>query len=445
MKMHRYGYFALVLALAFCCTRSPVDPVAGGGDDFPNSKTVASALAQNTQLYADWNQFGEVPDSQTTNLNAADSLVIAAAGSRTAMAKTTAPQLGADSIVWDLGDSSLGTVSLYRIRDDIFTLTIEKRTVRYDAAAKDSVIGNEFVLAIAGTIENKISKATLEYYLFDTDKNGFLDLAFVRHTQPVLGIYYQTSVWATSGNDNNFTVREKRRLNRVLTLQVLGADTLQLTDIRDADGDSAIFRHGIANSVRATIKNRSLYPILTNQRVLSAIDLRATLPAADSCHWEMKIFHCSSLFTDGHREMVTIAGNGSDSLLIPNDSAYVLFEHLSAPANTYDSTTVRFAVKLGSSVNDKSGHALLSYAIIHSNNHSNLRYILFSFASDAPIYPGTPSDSVGGTIHAEVRFDNATSGWVTAVFGSGVFDVTYQPPKGDVVHFKCNKAGEILP
>jgi hypothetical protein len=159
----------------------------------------------------------------------------------------------------------------------------------------------------------------------------------------------------------------------------------------------------------------------------------------------MKIFHCSSLFTDGHREMVTIAGNGADSLLIPNDSAYVLFEHLSAPANTYDSTTVRFSVKLGSSVNDKPGHALLSYAIIHSNNHANLRYILFSFASDAPIYPRTLSDSVGGTIHAEVRFDNGTSGWATAVFGDGVFDVTYQPPKGDVVHFKCNKDGEILP
>jgi hypothetical protein len=446
MKMHTNGYFALVFALAFCCTRSPVDPVAGGGDDFPNSKTVASALAQNTQLYADWNQFGEVPDSQTTNLNAADSLIIAAVGSHTGLTKTTAPQLGADSIVWDLRDSSQGFVALYRIRDEILTLTSEKRTVRYDAAVKDSIIGNEFVLALAGTIENKITKAILEYYLFDTDKNGFFDLAFVRYTMPVLGIYYQTSVWATSGNDNNFTVREKRRLNRVMTLQILGADTLQLTDIRDADGDSAIFRHGIANSVTATIKNRSLYPILTNQRVLSTIDLRATLPATDSSRWEVQTFHCSGLYTDGHREIVTIAGYGPDSLLTANDSAYVLFEHLSAPAaGTYDSTSVRFSVKMGSSVNDKQNHALLSYAITHSNNHLNLRYILFSFVSGAPIYPGTPSDSIGGTIHAEVRFDNGTSGWATAVFGNNVFDVTYQPPEGDEVHFKCNKAGEILP
>jgi hypothetical protein len=447
MKMHSFGYFALAFVLAVRCTTSTVDPGhAGGGDDFPNSRsTVASALAQNTQLYSNWNQFDQVPDSQTTDLKAADSLIVTATGTHAGLSKTSAQKAISDSTVWDLSDSALGFVSLYRIRDEILTLTSEKRVVRWDAAARDSVIGNEFILAIAGTIENKITKAVLEYYLFDTDKNGYLDVAFVRYTQQILGIYYQTSVWATSGNDNNFTVREKRRMNRIMSLQILGADTLQFTEIRDADGDSAIFRHGMTNSVTATIKNRSLYPILTNQRVLSTIDFRATLPATDSSHWQMKTFHGSSLYTDGHRELVTIAGNGTDSLLVPNDSAYVLFENLSAPGTTYDSTSVRFSVKLGSSVKDKTGNALLSYVITHSNNHQNLRYILYSFVSGAPVYAFTSPDSVSGTIHAEVRFDNGSSGWVTAVFGDGIFDVTYQPPEGDIVHFKCTKDGEVLP
>jgi len=447
MKLHTFGYLFLAFVLSFRCSTGTVDPgLAGGGDDFPNSRnSVALALAQNTQLYANWNQFGQVPDSQTTDLNSADSLIVSATGTHSGLSKASAQNALSDSTVWDLSDSAQGFVTLYRIRDEILTLTSEKRTVRWDAAAKDSIIGNEFVLAVAGTIENKISKAILEYYFVDTDKNGYLDAAFVRYTQQVLGIYYQTSAWATSGNDNNFTVREKRKLNRVLSLQILGADTLQLTDIRDADGDSTIFRHGIANTVTATIQNRSLYPILTNQRVLSTIDLRATLPATDSSRWEVKIFHGSSVYTDGHTEQVTIARNGPDSLLIPYDSAYVLFENCSAPGTSYDSTTVRFSVKLGSSVNDKSGNALLSYVITSSNNHQNLRYVLFSFVSDASIYAATPSDSVGGTIHAEVRFDNGTSGWATAVFGNGLYDVTYQPPQGAIVHFKSDKDGTVLP
>jgi hypothetical protein len=288
----------------------------------------------------------------------------------------------------------------------------------------------------------------LEYYLFDTDKNGFFDLAFVRYTQPVLGVYYQTSVWAVSGNDNNFTAREKRRMYRVMTLQILGADTLQLTDIRDADGDSSVFKRGATNIVAVTIKSKSLYPILTNQRVLSTINLRATLPSSDSSHWEVQTFHSASVYTDGHSENATIAGYQADSLLRPNDSAYILFENFSAPAaagGTYDSTTVRFSVMIGASVNDKQHHALLSYSIMHINNHQNVRSILFSFVSDDPIYPATPPDSIAGTIHAEVRYEDGTSGWGTAVFGNGIFDVTYQPPTGDVVHFKCDKDGQILP
>ena len=449
MKLFACVVMAMALGLTLGCSTSAVDPViAGGGDDFPNSKTaIASTLAQNTQIYTDWNQFEQVPDTQATNLNAADSLIMSATGGHAGLAKARAENALGDSLSWDLADSASGTVLLYRIRDDLFTLTSEKRAVRWDANARDSAIGNEFVLAVAGTIENKITKSVLEYYLFDTDTNGFFDLAFVRHTQPVLGVYYQTSVWAVSGNDNNFGVREKRRIYRVMTLQILGADTLQLTDIRDADGDSAIFRRGTANAVTATIKSKSLYPVLTNQRVLSTINLRATLPSSDSSHWEAQTFHCVSVYTDGHSENVTIAGYQADSLLRPNDSAYILFESFSAPAagGAYDSTTVRFSVMVGASVNDKQHHALLSYSIMYVNNHQNVRSILFSFVSDDPIYPATPPDSISGTIHAEVGYQDGTSGWATAVFGTGIFKVTYQAPNGDTVHFICNKDGEVLP
>jgi hypothetical protein len=447
MKLLSCALIAIALGLATGCTTSAVDPgVAGGGDDFPNSKnTVASTLAQNTQLYSNWNQFGQVPDTQSTDLAAADSLIASATTTHTALSKPASGKALSDSISWDLSDSASGTVLQYRVRDDLLTLTSEKRVIRWDLAARDSIVGNEFVVALAGTVENKITKAVLEYYFFDTDQNGFFDLAFIRFTQQVLGIYYQTSVWAVSGNDNNFTVREKRRMYRVMNLQILGADTLQLTDIRDADGDSAIFKHGVVNTVTATIRSKSLYPVLTNQPAVSAVSLRASLPATDSSHWAVQTFHSASVYGDGHSENVTIAGTLADSILRPNDSAVIIFQSLSAPAPSYDSTTVRFSVILGASINDKQHHALISYAITYVNNHQNVRSLLYSFVSEAPIYPATSPDSIGGTIHADVTYADGTSGWATAVFGDGIFDITYQPPTGSLVQFKCTKDGTVLP
>jgi hypothetical protein len=447
MKLLSCVLVSIVIGLATGCSTNAVDPgVAGGGDDFPNSKnTVASTLAQNTQLYSDWNQFGQVPDSQSTDLATADSLVASATGTHTALSKASSGKALNDSISWDLSDSASGTVLLYRVRDDLLTLTSEKRAVRWDLAARDSVVGNEFVIALEGTVENKITKSVLEYYFFDTDQNGFFDLAFIRFTQQVLGIYYQTSVWAVSGNDNNFTVRAKRRMYRVMNLQILGADTLQLTDIRDADGDSAIFKRGVVNAVTATIRSKSLYPVVTNQPAISAVSLRASFPATDSSHWVVQTFHSTSVYSDGHSENVTIAGTQADSILRPNDSAVIIFQSLSAPALTYDSTTVHFSVMLGASINDNQHHALLSYAITYVNNHQNVRSLLYSFVSDAPIYPATSPDSIGGTIHADVSYADGTSGWATAVFGDGIFDVTYQPAAGSSVHFKCTKDGVVLP
>jgi hypothetical protein len=445
MKLHVLCCFSVALALTLGCSKTGVTNVAGGGDDFPNSKTaIASALAQNTQLYSNWNQFGQVPDSQTTDLGAADSLITSATATHAGLAKAAASQLQTDSVYWDKGDSSQGFVYLYTIREDIQTLINEKRTIRWDSLARDSITGNEFVLAIAGTIENKITKTVLEYYFYDTDQNGFLDQAMIRYTQSVLGLYFQTSVWATSGNDNNFTNPAKRRMNRILTLEISGADTLQLTDLRDADGDSAIFRHGVVNGVTATIVKRSLYPLLTGQPALSTTSLRAALPAADSSHWQMQTFHYTALYTDGHRAVVTIAGTGADSLLVPGDSALVLYQLLSAPGAIYDSASARFSVRLGASVNNNAGNALLAYAITESNNHQVVRYVLYSFVSSAPIYAATPSDSIGGTIHAEVRFDDGTSGWANAVFGNGIFDVTYHPPRGDTVTFRSSIDGTVL-
>jgi hypothetical protein len=444
MKLHALCCFAVTLALG--CSKTGINTnVAGGGDDFPNSKTaIAAALAQNTQLYSNWNQFSQVPDSQTTDLGAADSLIASATATHAGLAKTAASQLQTDSAYWDKSDSSRGFVYHYTIREDIQTLTNERKTIRWDSLAQDSITGNEFVLAIAGTIENKLTKTVLEYYFYDTDQNGFLDQAMIRYTQPILGLYFQTLVWATSGNDNNFTNPAKRRMNRILSLEIAGADTLQLTDLRDADGDSAIFRHGVVNRVTATIAKRSLYPLLTGQPALSTTSLRATLPAADSSHWQMQTFHYTALYTDGHREVVAITGTGADSLLVPGDSALVLYQLLSAPGPTYDSASVRFSVRLGASVNNNAGNALLSYAITESNNHQVVRYVLYSFVSSAPIYAATPSDSIGGTIHAEVRFDDGTSGWANAVFGNGIFDVTYHAPQGDTVTFKSSIDGTVL-
>jgi|GEM_PF-6726928 hypothetical protein len=446
MKFHVLRSFALALVVAFGCSTNSVNTsVAGGGDDFPNSTTaLAAALAQNTQLYSNWNQFNQVPDSQTTDLSSADSLIMTATATHSGLAKTAATQLQTDSVYWDLSDSSQGFVYLYMIREDIQTLTTEKRTIRYDSLARDSIIGNELVFAVAGTIQNKLTQAVLEYYLYDTDQNGFFDHAFIRYTQPVLGVYFQTSVWALSGNDNNFTVPRERRMYRILSLQISGGDTLQLTDLRDADGDSAIFRPGVANVVTATIMKRSLYPVLTGQPALSTVSLRAALPADDSAHWQMQTFHYTALYADGHSAVVTIAGNRADSLLEPNDSAYVLYQLLSAPGATYDSTSVRFSIKLGSSVNDNPKNALQGYAITQSNNHQIVRYTLYSFVSNVPIYPSTPSDSIGGTIHAQVRYYNGETAWATAVFGNGIFNVTYQTAQGDTVRFKSSIDGTVL-
>jgi hypothetical protein len=447
MKLSLPHCFFIVAFLMLGCSKTGVNTnVAGGGDDFPNSKSaLASALAQNTQLYSSWNQFGLVPDSQTTNLGSADSLVSSATASHGSLAKAAATTLATDTSFWDLSDSGQGFVYFYTIRDNIQTLTTERLTILYDSLIAAGATANEVVLAIAGTTENKITKATLEYYFYDTDTNGFFDQAFVRYTQPVLGLYYQTLVWATSGNDNNFTIAAKRRINRIATLQISGADTLQMTDLRDADGDSAIFVHGVTNRVSATIVKRSLFPLLTGQPAFSTVFLKATLPASDSTHWQMQIFHSTGLYSDGHREIVTIAGSETDSLLAPNDSAIVLYQRLSAPGANYDTTTVRFSVRLGASVNNNSRNALLAYAITEVNNHLNPRYVLYSFASSAPIYSTTPSDSIGGTIHAEVRFDNGTTGWATAVFGNGIFTVAYQPPQGDTVRFTSTIDGTVLP
>jgi hypothetical protein len=434
---------AMLVVAVFNCSNDTVAPVAGG-DDFPNSKTIAMALADNTKLYSNWNQFSLVPAASSTDLRKSDSLIVNAIGTHAGLGKSKVAGLHIDSIAWDLHDTAAGIASLYYLRNSIVMLASEKRTVRWDTNAKDSIIGNEFVHAIDGKNENLFTKATLYYSLIDGDRNGFLDTATISLVEPFLGINNVTTVQATSGNDNSFTIRDKRRIFFVQTMQIVGADTLQRHELRDADGDGAILKANARNAVFATIANRSAYPILTNQRALSTINLRATLPTGDSMKWEVNWFNQTAVYTDGHRESITIAGNGPAGSIVPDDSAYILYETLAGTSSRYDSSSVRFSIQLGATINDVTKHALKAYTVRFVSNYQNPRLLVFAFTATTPISAKTPLESVGGTIHAEIRLNDGTSGVADASFGNRFFEITYQTSDGTTKHFKCGQDGVLI-
>jgi hypothetical protein len=440
-----YLLYTLIISSIGCSTNS-VAPVTGGGDDFPNSRSaIALQISQNTDLLPKWTQFIESPDTQSLMLSPADSLMASVPiWNKSFEEHTNATQVG-DSIKWDYKDTSSGIATLHIMRDELLSLKKETRTVLFDSLAKDNIIGNEHLRAIYGRIDYKLNGTSLSYKAFDSDHNGFLDTAFELLQQPALLGTKSTYIGLTSGNDNNFTNKQKLRVFCLGKFQILGVDTIQSSLIYDSDGDGSIFCKGGQNIVNGIFYNKNLLPIqVINQRLYSITNLQAQLPDNGENRWIERIYHQTSYYMDGHRERVSVAGNSPDSILRPNSTAYLLWEHTNSQNDEYDSTRVRFSLQLGASVMDPSQHSLLKYNVSYSNNHYDIRSAIYSFTPNAPLFATSQVDSIGGAIHMEVHFSDTTYGSLDAAFAHGFFDIMYFTPDGKTQRFRSNRSGEIV-
>ena len=444
-NIHLYLLYTLLIGSIGCSTNS-VDPVTGGGDDFPNSRSaIALQIAQNTDLLPKWTQFIESPDTQSLMLSPADSLVASVPIWNKSFDEHATAMLFGDSIEWDYKDSSAGIAMLHIVRDELLSLKKETRTVLFDSLAKDNIIGNEHLRAISGRIDYKLDWTSLFYRAFDSDFNGYLDTAFELLQQPTLWGTKSTYIGLTSGNDNNFTIKQNLRVFCLGNFQILEDDTIQSSLISDADGDGSIFCKGGQNIVNGIFYNKNLLPIqVINQRLYSITNLQAQIPDNGENRWIERIYQQNSYYMDGHRERVSVSGNSPDSILRPNSAAYLLWEHTNSKNNKYDSTSVQYSLQLGASVMDPSQHSLLKYNVSHSNNHNDIRSAIYSFTPNAPLFANSQVDSIGGAIHMEVHFSDNTSGSLDATFNHGLFDIVYFTPDGKTQRFRSNRNGDVV-
>lgn len=425
---------AAFITVVFQCSEN--NPVVAGGEDFPNSLHPAGkALVENLNTFSDWKQFDQIQDT-IPDVFASESLLTTAIDTTSGAGKRARTM--ADSITWDLADTADGIAMYFSTKNRLFTVKRDTVVVLYDDSARDAVFGNERILEIRGKVEARLSDDWWSFWLTDADTNGFLDTARVSAWKPEQQGGNLTSVYATSGNDNNFTDNERVKYHRFTALQIAAGDTTWYYDVEDADGDGSGY-DATANlnkiRFRGILKRSGSHPLVarTSTQFLASITNTSRTRIQ-----VIRFLHRDSLL-DGRTREISIAGPGILGEFDANDTVVVKVSGTSPS----DSGTVKyirsFFVKLGSDPGDQSQHAMVRFVAETENNGSDISKTVVTFVPAPPVSASTAK--LNGSLEAYFTFKDDGQGMLKGTLQNGVIDAVFTAPDNTEYQVKLDSSG----
>lgn len=425
-----------------CSSGTGPDNQLAGGDDFPNAHTgLGKAVAAAVSSQGNWEQFSTIPDTIPDALDA-ESLFTGKTDADNGLAKRAANAAVVDTLIWDYSDSAQGTAIAYRVYEDWTVVISDTFVAIYDSSAVDSTFGNETYRRLHGQVFHKWSQKRLSFHLADTDTNGYLDSGWAQLATPVWGAVDIVCAEAHSPDTNNFAEGSTVLVPHVTYFRIAGADTAFVHELRDEDGDGTVIDTAAdSNLIAYHTMQANPFP-LPGQPQRTDLRIRAGLEFSPTGKLVLRRAAGSRTFPNGRFEQVELFGTGTDSILKAHDTGMVRLTTVS-PTNTQrDTTRMAFKVALGPDILDPSGHALAGFSYTAIAPAESVSRLSLAFTAKPPIKLG--DTEVSGTLQAEARFTDGTTGSLAANVSPGLIDAVYTDRQGDTTQVHWDSAGEPL-
>jgi hypothetical protein len=434
-----------LVILQACLFQTKDERVAGGAEDFPNTIVLGAAVSGHISDQADWDQFSSIP-STLPSLSESDSLIIAP--DSTALAKTTG--VISDTIIIDKSDTlTLGVVRRIHLQENILKIHRDTTVYRYDAKAKDNIIGNEHKLLSQGTDEWKISGRITTYLYQNLDSSGAYDRGTFFEHLPALGSTFKDKrLIMLAGPDGDVLSKSDNRPTYFSFAQIkqslgLPSDTLESFEITDADGDGTLWGQGDSGIVNYRQKQPN--PLLRPSVSLISQDMRAVL-FKDELKTYPIAFQESRIEKDGKTVKFSVKGPGPDSVFSPGDSVWISVDKIYAPESRLVQKHTRYLVILGSQPKHYQDNKLLRFTLEASWQKDSLFVTRLIFTPDQPVFSKELSQN--GNLEIMADFANGESAIATGRYQDKHIEVEltrkFKDGKEKRLHILWDALGRLL-
>lgn len=446
--------FLALLALTGCIFTTD-DKVAGGAQDFPNTVTLGAAASSHVNDHAEWDQFSVIPATLPSFADA-ESLFVApesltAKPKQGALSKSSS---AADTVYWDLSDTAtLKVARRIHKSETLIKLKSDTLVYRYDAEAKDSVLGNELLLESKGDDIVKATDRREAYRYVNTDSAGGFDRAFFLDRLPAIlpaGFKHRLLV-SLPGPDGNFLTRADNRpayyaFARTRTVAGSAPDTLESFDVTDVDGDGALWGAGDSGIVdfRQKIPSPAGRPAVESlvQR------MRAVLFKEESRTYPIS-YRETRTEKDGKQVVFSVRGErgGADSTFQAGDTVWVTVHTDFPDGARMVAKTIRYKILLAGVPKKYVDNTLLKFTLDATwHKGDSLVGTRFVFTPDKPVL--SKELSISGTLTLNADLADGHSAVAEGTFKDKVIDAevtsTGKDGKKRRYHVRWSQLGAVL-
>jgi hypothetical protein len=430
---------AVVAAVVGCSVGT--GPVAGGGDDFPNSlQTLGATITEN--LGREWSSpVAPVDDSVILAVNGSVVLPQAPTG----LPKSTTRN--ADSLVidWKI-DSSRGLLYL-------FTTQVTDSTVLHDTTIiKTGTLGDTLLVSKTGVIEyTRVPVRTDRYRFLDHDGDGVLLDPFATVNQAVVtweSEYSRINVRIVSvlavdaGGDHDFESGQDNKILFASMLNARGPDTLEFYEVTDGDGDGYAVDNARGDS--SLVDMRSIKGFDPSQPLVkkTLLGTRYVLFAADSgSNYPVRYSMTEERFS-GRVTRGWVVKTDSDSSFYPGDTVNLFITVKPPLADSVENDSAVMKVLLGALPNDSTDDALIGMYARVQKRYGVERDVQFRFDPAAPVGFGKEIDS--GSLWLRIDYEKGEWLEINGTISAAVITAQYTDSNGTSLTIRWDRTGKLI-
>lgn len=413
-------------ALLLCgCFETKQDVKVAGGDDVPNDvQPLGKKAAQARDDSADWNGFknaprtspgmydtttvpDSVPDTGGSGAQPKASAHPALAKRATELPPLPDPLKPLDTVVTRVVDTAKGVVETVHtlVKDSV--LKVDSTVfMPGDPAHPDAPRG---VLQVAGRITLADTSLWKAYSFKDADGDGFLapragspNLADLDVSVKLsTGIVERTVQRVAAGADLDFNARGDNRLLSSALVRTLGADTLDVVNLLDADGDSVVLDFRKDTNVVDLIEEHR-YPSAGSLETSLSLQTRIVVFSKDSTRNYAVRFKETLLFKSGAVLRVDASGPATDSSFHPGDDALWREAFTPPSGDTLALHARSYNVRLPRTPGAFGQNLLLAVSAADTYRNSTFSGFTFDWHPETPVADG--HWPAGGAVKASLSY-----------------------------------------
>lgn len=404
-----YKYLCLfVIAVVYSCSEQP-SGLAGGGDDFPNTRTLGIQVS--ASLSREWNSAGPAPDNSIIPQSVSVKPSLSKISLKTAVMPSLFKTAIDSNLKWDL--SKLPFITLTRsINSD--SLQIRDTIIMKLQSPSDTLLVKWSGMRLTTRPFVYETYQTSDYdgdsLLFDSQSSK--NLVKVKSTKKYLtGSSETIELLLDAGSDRIFSnenaLNSDDKIISLLAIKMQGEDTTEISIVKDADSDGFVYDKSKQNDT--CLIDLSIVNIKKFFKVTTIHSVFVVFPLQESKNYPIK-YIVQERYNSGRLTTAFIKNSSAlDTLFYPNDSVTLVMINIPSQNDSLANDTARMKIKLGNNATDSTDDALTGIYLHTQKRYGIERSTQFEFNSATPIkYKTNPQN---GTF--KFRMDLQGDKWIS--------------------------------